>query len=181
MARDTWKHFNNQNLFKRNMGITNQWRICGVVGEFRFHWLLMLSGKSTRSVEINASIDIIIRIVTFSKYETANHPQLLKDLEWLSVHNLIKFDTAALMYKVHNEIVSDPIIALFDKTEAIHKYSTRSVTNQNYFLKRTNLNKGERGISVAAVKVWNDLPASIKESESLEIFKFKLKHLLLSD
>ena len=85
------------------------------------------------------------------------------------------------MYKVHNEIVPDPIIALFYKTEAIHKYSTRSVTNQSYFLKRTNLNKGERGISVAAVKVWNDLPASIKESESLEIFKSKLKHLLLRD
>ena len=85
------------------------------------------------------------------------------------------------MYKVHNEIVPDPIIALFDKTEAIHKYSTRSVTNQNYFLKRTNLNKGEMGILVAAVKVWNDLPVSIKKSESLEILKFKLKHLLLSD
>ena len=55
-----WKHFNNQNLFERNMGITNQWRICGVVGELRFHWLLMLSGKSTRSTETNASIDIII-------------------------------------------------------------------------------------------------------------------------
>ena len=121
-----------------------------------------------------------VRIVTFSKYETADHPQLLKDLEWLSVHNLIKFETAALMYKVHNEIVTDPIIALFDKTEAIHKYSTRSVTNQNYFLKRTNLNKGERGISVTAVKVWNDLPPSIKESESLEIFKSKLKYLYLS-
>ena len=59
------------------------------------------------------------------------------------------------MYKVHNEIVPDPIIALFDKTETIHKCGTRSVTNQNYFLKPTNLNKGERGISVAAVKVWN--------------------------
>ena len=74
-----------------------------------------------------------VRIVTFSKYQTANHPQLLKDFEWLSVHNLIKFDTAALMYKVHNEIIPDPIIALFDKTEAIHKYSTRSVTNEDYF------------------------------------------------
>ena len=31
-----------------------------MVGEFRFHWLLMLSGKSTRSTEINVSIDIII-------------------------------------------------------------------------------------------------------------------------
>ena len=66
-----------------------------------------------------------VRIVTFSKYETANHPQLLKDLEWLSVHKLIKFYTAALIYKVHNEIVPDPITALFDNTEAIHKYSTR--------------------------------------------------------
>ena len=122
-----------------------------------------------------------VRIVTPSKYDTANHPQLLKDLEWLNVHNIIKFDTAALMYKVHNEIVPDPIIDLFDKTETMHKYSTRSVTNQNYLLKRTNLNKGERGILVAAVKVWNDLPASIKESESLELFKSKLKHYLLTD
>ena len=61
------------------------------------------------------------------------------------------------MYKVHNEIVPDPIIVLFDKTETMHKYSTRSMTNQNYCLKRTDLNKVERGISVAAVKVWNDL------------------------
>ena len=82
---------------------------------------------------------------------------------------MIKFDTAALMYKVHNEIVPDPIIPLFDKTETIYKYGTRSVTNQNHFLKRINLNKGERHISVATVKVWSDLPASIK-SESLEIF-----------
>ena len=85
------------------------------------------------------------------------------------------------MYKVQNEIVPDPIIALSDKTITIHKYSTRLVTNQNYFLKRTDLNKGERGILVAAVKVWNDLPASIKESESLELFKSKLKHYLLKD
>ena len=35
-----------------------------------------------------------------------------------------------------------------------------------------------RGTSVAAVRAWNDLPASIKESESLEIFKSTLKHLL---
>ena len=47
------------------------------------------------------------------------------------------------MYKVYNEIVPDPIIALFDKIEPIHKYSTRSATNQNYLLKRTNLDKGE--------------------------------------
>ena len=62
-------------------------------------------------------------------------------------NNSIKFDTAALMYKVHNEIVPDPIIALFDKTEAIHKYSTRSVTDQNYFLKQINLNEGEKDFS----------------------------------
>ena len=85
----------------------------------------------------------------------------MKDLEWLSVHNLINFDTAELVYKVHNKIVPDPIIALFDKTETIHKYRTRSVTNQNYFLKHANLNKGERGISLAAVKVWNNLQAQI--------------------
>ena len=106
---------------------------------------------------------------------------MLKDLEWLNVHNLIEFGTAAIMYKVHNEIVPDPIIALFNKTETMRKYNTRSVTNQNYFLKHTSLYKGERGISVAAVKVWNDLPTSIKESESLELFKSKLKHYLLSD
>ena len=82
-----------------------------------------------------------VRIVTSSIYDTVHHPQLLRDPERLSVHDLIEFDTAALMCKVHNEIVPDPIIALLDKTETIHKYSTRSVTNQNYFLKRTNLNK----------------------------------------
>ena len=46
------------------------------------------------------------------------------------MHNLIKFDTAALMYKEQNEKVPDPIIAIFDKTETTHKHSTRSVTNK---------------------------------------------------
>ena len=43
-------------------------------------------------------------MVKSSKYDNAHHPQMLKNLEWLSVHDFIQFDTGAVMYKVHNEI-----------------------------------------------------------------------------
>ena len=77
----------------------------------------------------------------------------MKDLEWLSVRNLMKFDTAALTYKVHNEIVPDPIIALFDKTETIHKYSTRSVSKYLFAGKVKELQKERKNKPTNYVEV----------------------------
>ena len=46
------------------------------------------------------------RVVTFSKSGPTNHDELLQGLNWLNIHQMIKYDTAVLMYKVHNNIVS---------------------------------------------------------------------------
>jgi hypothetical protein len=39
---------------------------------------------------------------------------------------------------------------------------------------------GERGFSVAAPAAWNDLPLSVKNSQSLAVFKSQLKTYLFS-
>ena len=44
------------------------------------------------------------RIVRGVKFEEADHNQLLRSLEWLSIRQLIDYDTASFMYKVANGI-----------------------------------------------------------------------------
>ena len=47
------------------------------------------------------------RIVREVKFEEAGHSQLLRSLEWLSIRQLIDYDTASFMYKVANVIVPE--------------------------------------------------------------------------
>ena len=116
-----------------------------------------------------------------SKYECTDHSKLLKSLNWLSVRQLIKYDTVVLMYKVSNYTVPEQINDLFTKSESTHHYWTRHTSNNKFLVNCTTTEKGKRAISVSGAEVWNELPRPIKEDRSLASFKAKLKELLLND
>ena len=42
------------------------------------------------------------RIVTRVSYEDADHAILLRELEWLSISQMIKYDSLSLIYKIKN-------------------------------------------------------------------------------
>ena len=48
------------------------------------------------------------RFIANVKYENTDHANLLKDLDWLNVRQLIEFDTASLMYKIENDFGAYP-------------------------------------------------------------------------
>ena len=43
------------------------------------------------------------RTVANVKYEGTDHAKLLKELDWLNVHELIEYDIASLVYKIKND------------------------------------------------------------------------------
>ena len=89
------------------------------------------------------------RVFSFSKYECTDHSKLLKSLNWLSIRQLIKYDTVVLMYKVYNNAVPEQINELLTKSESTHHYPTRHASNNNFLVNFTTKEKGKRATSVA--------------------------------
>jgi len=103
---------------------------------------------------------------------------LLRELHWLPVASRVIYKVALLVYKVlcgHaptylNELVS---------TRSIGR-NTRSAEAPWLDVVRCSTAIGARGFYSAAQKVWNDLPSEVRLSQTLTIFKSRLKTHLFS-
>ena len=52
----------------------------------------------------------------------------------------------------------------------------RSSISQQLIVRKTKLNLSKRAFSVAAPRVWNELPITLKSSETIAIFRIKTRH-----
>ena len=93
------------------------------------------------------------RIVRGVKFEEADHNQLLRSLEWLSIRQLIDYDTASFMYKVANGIVPEQTQFLFDKCTNIHSHNTRSARSGNYIIPKMKTAKGQTAFLFSGAQV----------------------------
>ena len=119
------------------------------------------------------------RIVTRTRYSDADHETILKKLEWLNVRMLVAYETLVLMYKVANNLVPETTTDMFQLTTEVHNYNTRSTAARNYYVHNANLMKTKKGVTYAGSVAWNKLPNAIKETQSLNVFKARLKAYLL--
>ena len=84
------------------------------------------------------------RISEMVKYEDADHEQLLINLGWLSVRNILAYELGVFMFKAVNKLAPEEINNLFMKQYEIHNHGTRSVEEGNLFLPQHNLSKGQK-------------------------------------
>ena len=119
------------------------------------------------------------RVNKGSKFKNTNHPVLLKELCWLNVRQLIFIDTAILMYRVANNLAPEPISDMYQLANNVHNYNTRYASDGNFYLNRPNTTKGQRSTNFSGARVWSRVPATIKEAQSLVLFKTQLKEYLL--
>ena len=119
------------------------------------------------------------RVIKGSKFENTNHPVLLKELRWLNVRQLIFIDTAILMYRVANNLAPEPISDMYQLANNVHNYNTRYASDGNVYVNRPNTTKGQRFSNFAGARVWSRVPATIKEAQSLVLFKTQHKEYLL--
>ena len=104
---------------------------------------------------------------------------LLKELHWLPIEQRIKFKIFLITFKALNKQGPNYITDLLIPYKPSR--SLRSST-RNFLMKLVfNLKAyGGRSFGLASAVLWNDLPQSIKDSQSVETFKQKLKtHLFL--
>ena len=115
------------------------------------------------------------RTIAKIRYDDANHMKLLCDFGWISVRNLINFDLAVFMYNTQRGFAPDNIKDLFQTVDAVHSYKTRAASDGKLHAVHTNLGITQRSISCSGVKIWNDLPKSIRDAQSIDVFKKRLK------
>ena len=104
---------------------------------------------------------------------------LLKELHWLPIEQRIKFKILLITFKALNKqapsYITDLLIPY--KPSRSLRSSTKNLLTKPVF----NLKSyGGRSFALASTVLWNDLPQSITDSQSVENFKQKLKrHLFL--
>ena len=76
------------------------------------------------------------------------------------------------MYKVINNLIQTDLFPLVTVGE-VHQVPTRQ--SGDLYVRRASTDIGKREMSIRGPELWNKLPANIKESNSLNIFKRNLK------
>ena len=96
---------------------------------------------------------------------------------WLTVRELIRFETATTVFKSVNQLRPDYMALMFQRQrEQAGRTLRNTETDLNIPLFRTN--NGQKSFAYQGASVWNGLDHQIILSPSLSNFKLKLKEVL---
>ena len=123
--------------------------------------------------------NIAARLITGSSRRDHITP-VLKNLHWLPVKLRITFKILLLTYKILNGQSPSYLTSLISSYKPV-----RSLRSSDLLLLQVpnvmTATYGQRTFSYCAPKLWNSLPKFLKESETVTIFKKKLKTFLFCD
>ena len=98
---------------------------------------------------------------------------VLKQLHWLPVHLRIQYKLLSTAFKtLKTETAPDYLKDLLNKNE---RRCLRSSSSVKLDVPRTKRKVGDRAFAVSAPRLWNALPADLRNSDSLNTFKRGLK------
>jgi hypothetical protein len=113
-----------------------------------------------------------------SKYDSVS--QYLARLNWLPVEYRIRLKVLVLTYKSLNGL--SPVYLSNLLTKYTPARSLRSENANLLDIPKTKMKTvGDRSFSAAAPRLWNQLPAYVKDSNSLNLFKLNVKKLMLQE
>ena len=106
----------------------------------------------------------------------------LRSLHWLPVKQRIEFKLCLLVHQTINGRAPTYLNELIETTASVPgRALNRSASNNDLVTRRTRLKLGERAFSVAAPRIWNQLPLEIKlAATDTQAFKRNLKTHLFS-
>ena len=97
---------------------------------------------------------------------------------WLNVENLFRYDRNVMTYKIMNRLCPESLWDKFQPRSFHSTYNTRHCRDLQIPRYRTEFAK--KGFHYAALTLWNDTPAEIRDLPSLDRFKKQLKAHLRS-
>ena len=119
------------------------------------------------------------RFIYYSAERNDHAIPLFVDSDVLPVNFLYYESVCCLMYDVRNKTAPTNIFNLFTDTSKIHTYNTRSSTSNKFCIRKYKLEIQEKTFCRIEAKVWNELPASLRELTKTQ-FKKRL-HAALTE
>ena len=110
-----------------------------------------------------------IRLLTGSGYREHTNP-LFYRAKCLKLKDIYSLETAKLMYKIRNNVLSFANLDKFNLIKNCYTHKTRLSHKNNFFLPRTRTRLGQKSLSFAGIKIWNEIPSSLKE---VSFYRFK--------
>lgn len=119
------------------------------------------------------------RIITrTSRYEHIT--PVLKELHWLPVNHRVEFKILVLTYKALHDQSPVYIRDMLEIYRPARNLRSKD-TNQLVVPRTKTVKYGGRSFSAVAPRLWNDLPVSIRNSDSVPLFKKRLKtHMFIN-
>ncbi|MDF5005136.1 hypothetical protein P3575_24015, partial [Vibrio parahaemolyticus] len=137
----------------------------------------LLSGSSSKSLKTLQLIqNAAARVLTGTKKRDHISP-VLASLHWLPVKSRIEFKILLLTYKALNGQAPSYLRELI-----VPYYPTRTLRSENAGLlvvpKVSKSRSGARAFSYQAPLLWNHLPVTVREADTVSTFKTRLKTFL---
>ena len=95
--------------------------------------------------------------------------QIFKELNWLSFPKRVQYHTCFTVYKSISGQAPEYISSLLTYVSEYHERQTRSTTLDLLHVPRSQSTNFDRAFSVQGPKLWNSLPADIRNSTSIVI------------
>ena len=100
------------------------------------------------------------------------HHVVLKELHWLPVRRRVEFKIATLIYLSLSAMVPAYLAADCQLVSDEGRRLMRSATSRTCVVRRTYNNYGDRCFGAAGPRLWNSLPADLRQADiSFEQFK----------
>ena len=153
---------------------------CSIVGSRIDYCNALLFGTSEKNFnKLQRVQNNMARVVCDVGRREAHSESLLHDLHWLPVRRRVDFKVATLCYKAYR-LGQPPYLSAL-----IQPYvPSRSLRSSDALLlqdRRSGTVNADRRFSVAAPRLWNSLPVTVRSAQSIDIFKSQLKtHLYMS-
>ena len=104
---------------------------------------------------------------------------LFRELHWLPVRQRIIYKLKLYVYKALNDMAPSYLSAMMhlqNTDPAEYRQRLRSSSDETRLIvSRSFKRAGDMSFTIAAGPLWNDFPASLRESQSLPMFKRQLK------
>ena len=97
-------------------------------------------------------------------------PEAIKVLGWEKLETRRAKSKAKTMYKVLNKAAPSSLVKLFKHKKEIIQYDLRG-SSTSLQLPQPKTEKLKKSFSYDGAKIWNSLPADVRNSETLTIFK----------
>lgn len=116
------------------------------------------------------------RIITFSPRHTHANP-LLRSLNLLPISDLVLYN---LGITAHNLLRHNHLLYVIGRTNLTNHNNTRFSMRNSFLLPPARTNYRKQSVEFNMIRLWNNLPLSIKSQNPLSSFKRSLKRFLLN-